>query len=74
VVDAMVESTPNIIAPIMPVKARPGHPKKKVVTASGLLQKSILQFFSSNHHSLEAKLVNTTALGHHINWKKSLWF
>jgi hypothetical protein len=42
----MVESTPNIIAPLMPVKARPGHPKKKVVTASGLLQKSILQFFS----------------------------
>ncbi len=44
-VDAMVESTLNIVAPLVPIKARPGHPKKKVVTASRLLQKSILQFF-----------------------------
>lgn len=34
VVDAMVELAPNALAPSMPVKVRPGRPKKKVVIAS----------------------------------------
>jgi hypothetical protein len=45
-IDVMVESMPNTPTPSVPVKARLGHPKKKVVAASGPLQKSILQFFS----------------------------
>jgi hypothetical protein len=42
----MVELMPNAPTPSAPVKARPGCPKKKVVTTSGLPHKSILQFFS----------------------------
>jgi hypothetical protein len=45
-INAMVESAPNAPTPSAPVKVRPGRPKKKVVTASGPPQKSILQFFS----------------------------
>ncbi|CAK9219407.1 unnamed protein product [Sphagnum troendelagicum] len=45
-IDAMVELAPNTLTPLAPVKVKPGCPKKKVVTASGSLQKLILQFFS----------------------------
>jgi len=41
-IDALVELVPNALAPLAPVKARSGHPKKKVVVASRPLQKSIL--------------------------------
>jgi len=44
--DVMVESMPNAPTPSTVVKARPRYPKKKVVTALGLPQKLILQFFS----------------------------
>jgi hypothetical protein len=45
-IDAMVELTLNALASLALVKARPGHPKKKVVTTSRSPQKLTLQFFS----------------------------
>jgi hypothetical protein len=51
----MVESTLNAPTPSASVKARLGHPKKKVVVVPGLLQKSILQFAPAPSTSVKAR-------------------